>query len=89
MNDQECKEVFARLSEYLDGDLPDGACAELERHIEGCAPCVEFIESLRKSVRLGKQYHPAEEPPPLSPESERILREAYLRMRSERIKNKQ
>jgi anti-sigma factor RsiW len=83
MNDPECHDVFAKLSEYLDGDLPDDACDELERHIRGCAPCVEFVESLRKSVKLGRQYQAMEGPPPLSPEAEKILKEAYEKMRAE------
>ena len=81
MNDPECQDVFAKLSEYLDGDLPEAACEELEQHIRGCAPCVEFVESLRKSVRLGRQYQATEKPPPLSPEAERTLKDAYERMR--------
>ena len=37
-------------SAYLDAELPPGDCAEIEKHIAGCPPCVEFVESLRKSV---------------------------------------
>ena len=36
----DCKEIFARLSEYLDAELPPDACADIEAHIAGCAPCV-------------------------------------------------
>lgn len=85
MNNEECRDVFARLSEYLDGELPENACEELEQHIRGCAPCVEFVESLRKSVHLSRQYQPAEPPPALSAESEQVLRDAYHRMRAERL----
>ena len=48
----DCREMFERLSEYLDGELPPEVCERYARHIEGCAPCVQFVESLRRAVRL-------------------------------------
>jgi anti-sigma factor (TIGR02949 family) len=48
----ECREMFERLSDYLDGDLPLDVCERYARHIEGCSPCVRFVESLRRAVRL-------------------------------------
>lgn len=48
----ECREMFERLSEYLDGELPVEVCERYARHIEDCAPCVQFVESLRRAVRL-------------------------------------
>src|SRR5579859_4075859 len=33
-----CKEMFAQLSNYLDDQLDDSLCEELERHIGGCEP---------------------------------------------------
>jgi anti-sigma factor RsiW len=44
--------MFERLSEYLDGELPLDVCERYARHIEDCAPCVQFVESLRRAVRL-------------------------------------
>jgi anti-sigma factor RsiW len=73
----ECESIFEVLSEYLDGELPDADCAALEQHIRDCAPCVEFVESLRKSIRLGKQFRPREPVPPLSPETKQKLKNAY------------
>lgn len=68
------------LSEYLDGELPPATCAELDRHIRGCAPCVAFVESLRKSVRLCRGYLPEIEAPPLSEEGKHTLQDAYARL---------
>ena len=53
-----CKEVFAMLSDYLNMELPPEACQEIEAHIAGCRPCVEFAESLRKTVDLCRHYQP-------------------------------
>lgn len=49
---ESCQEMFARLSEYIDGELPDDICIRIERHMGDCAPCERFLESLRRTVRL-------------------------------------
>ena len=79
-----CKEIFAILSEYLDMELAPASCQELESHLEGCRPCIEFVESLRKSIGLCREYSPAELPKPLSEEAHHELQKAYERMLSTR-----
>ena len=77
---ERCKEIFAILSEYLDMELPPDSCRELESHLEGCPPCIDFLESLRKSINLCREYSPAELPKPLSEDAGRQLKAAYYRM---------
>lgn len=48
---RKCKQIFANLSEYLDGNLDDALCQELERHMAGCAPCEAFLSSLRNTIQ--------------------------------------
>jgi RNA polymerase sigma-70 factor (ECF subfamily) len=45
-----CKAMFAELSNYLDERLDDSLCEELEKHMEGCEPCQEFLSSLRSTI---------------------------------------
>ena len=77
MKAEDCESIFAALSEYLDGELPRADCEQLERHIRDCAPCVEFVNSLRKSIRLGGQYQAEEPAPPIPAEVKQSLEEAY------------
>jgi len=77
---ESCQEVFALLSAYLDLELPPDACAEVEAHLADCAPCVEFAESLRKTVDLCRRYQPAELPGPLGQQARDNLLEAYQKM---------
>jgi len=76
----DCKEIFARLSEYLDAELPPDACADIEAHIAGCAPCVEFVDSLKRSIALCRQFEPGELPAPLADKTRETLRAAYQKM---------
>jgi RNA polymerase sigma-70 factor, ECF subfamily len=47
-----CKEMFAELSNYLDDELDDSLCEELEKHMDGCEPCMAFLSSLERSIQL-------------------------------------
>lgn len=53
--------MFAGLSDYLDGELDDFSCEEIEAHLDGCEPCKKFLRSLEESIRQCKQS-PAECP---------------------------
>jgi anti-sigma factor RsiW len=71
MADRRCKRIFAMLSDYLDGALPVGDCRKLERHLEGCKPCIAFLESLKTTVEACRRYGQNKKlnlPPPLPPE---------------------
>jgi anti-sigma factor RsiW len=84
MNEPQCDDVFAKLSEYLDGQLPESACAELEKHLQGCPPCIEFLASLRRSVELCRQYGGECRPSEPAPEQVTQLRQAYHAMLARR-----
>ncbi len=45
-----CKAMFAELSNYLDEQLDDSLCEELERHLSGCEPCKAFLSSLEATI---------------------------------------
>jgi anti-sigma factor (TIGR02949 family) len=73
----ECKEIFTRLSEYLDRELPAGLCDEIEQHIAGCPPCVEFVKSLEQTVKLCREVDLTDGQPKLSDEKLAELKAAY------------
>jgi RNA polymerase sigma-70 factor (ECF subfamily) len=49
-----CKELFAELSNYLDEEMDDSLCAELEKHLNGCGPCQAFLSDLERSIEQCK-----------------------------------
>jgi len=77
---QRCREMFARLSEYIDGELDPEICAVIEGHMDDCAPCEAFLESLRRTVDLARDLPPHELPEGVA----RELVEAYRRTRESR-----
>jgi hypothetical protein len=80
-----CRELFAMLSDYLNLDLPPAACQEIESHLAGCPPCIEFADSLRRTVDLCRSYRPDEMPAPISEDARERLLDAWHKMLSSRI----
>lgn len=80
-NSAECRELFARLSAYLDGELAAEERRQIEEHLCDCPPCVEFIESLRRTVDLCHGFEPEGDPPPVKPELKQKLLEAFQKAR--------
>ena len=52
MNPHECRHLLGSLSEYIDGELEEGLCAEIEQHMAGCENCRIVVDSLRKTIHL-------------------------------------
>ncbi|MGA3018516.1 MAG: zf-HC2 domain-containing protein [Bryobacteraceae bacterium] len=77
---EKCKEIFSLLSDYLDLELPPDACQEIETHLAGCPPCIEFAESLRRTVELCRNYRPTELPEPIGKQAREQLLDAYQKM---------
>lgn len=73
----DCKQVFALLSQYLDAELTPESCDEIKAHLAGCPPCIEFFDSLQRSIRLCHDCESAEAPSPLSPAARDQLLAAY------------
>lgn len=56
-----CRKMFAGLSDYLDGELDDFSCKEIEAHLNGCEPCKKFLRSLEATIK-SCQHSPADCP---------------------------
>lgn len=50
-----CQRIFAGLSDYLDGQLDDFSCEEIEAHLNGCEPCKKFLRSLEATIERCRQ----------------------------------
>lgn len=54
----DCKQMFAALSDYLDGELPEASCSDIRRHLSDCAPCISFLNDLNRAVGNVKNVPP-------------------------------
>ena len=58
-----CRELFERLSEYVDGELSQEICEEIQRHMDGCTPCVAFARTLKATAEMCRRL-PSQPIPP-------------------------
>ena len=49
-----CKSLLPFLSDYMDGDLSEELCREVESHAAECENCRIVVDTLRKTISL---YH--------------------------------
>jgi predicted anti-sigma-YlaC factor YlaD len=49
---EECRQLLDSLSDYIDGDLPQELCNEIEHHMKDCDNCRIVIDTLSKTVSL-------------------------------------
>ncbi len=49
-----CKSLLGSLSDYVDGELSEVLCREIECHMSECENCRIVVDTLRKTISL---YH--------------------------------
>ena len=48
----DCGEVRAASSDFIDGELNSGESSRIRSHLERCAACTAFIETLRATIDM-------------------------------------
>ena len=72
-----CRQAVELMSDYLDGRLEERDRVRLERHLDDCPHCVEYLAQLRVTIdALGRA-----EPDDLSDEALDELVDLYRRWR--------
>ncbi len=61
----DCRECMELLSDYVDGSLPKHRAEVLEWHLEGCAPCVSFVNTYKGTVDAARRLRETTLPPEL------------------------
>jgi RNA polymerase sigma-70 factor, ECF subfamily len=74
-----CKAMFAELSDYLDEQLDDSLCEELERHMTGCEPCQAFVATLEATIEQCR-HSAGDVPPPKAARLREELMHQYQRL---------
>ena len=49
-----CKEFNDFLADYLEGELDDKTHTVFDAHLQMCPPCVDYLDSYKDVIRLGK-----------------------------------
>lgn len=68
---EECRILFEKMSEYLDGELDAGLCSKIMRHLEACPDCLNCFKSLKNTVDICKRFP-----------REKVPKEIHVRLRA-------
>jgi len=60
-----CRQIAELLGDYLEGTLPKRTKELLDWHIDGCPPCVAFLNTYRGTVNATRALRDVEIPPEL------------------------
>jgi RNA polymerase sigma-70 factor, ECF subfamily len=69
-----CDDLLAKLTDYTEGASDADLCAEIERHLAGCAPCETLRKDLLDLRRLCRSCDPPKLPGDARARIEKLLR---------------
>src|SRR5258706_12256845 len=72
--EMDCRKIAEVLGDYLEGTLPKRTAELLEWHIDGCAPCVAFVNTYRGTLNATRSLRDVEIPPELKNRLLAVLR---------------
>ena len=55
MDIEHCRGMLGDLSDFLDGELSDEFCQEIEEHMAGCEECRIVVDTLNKTILLYRE----------------------------------
>jgi hypothetical protein len=70
----ECRAIADLLGDYLDGTLSPRIRELIDWHIEGCGPCVAFVNTYRTTIRAAGKLRETDIPPELRQRLLAVLR---------------
>ena len=50
--------MFEKLSEYIDNELDEVTCKDIERHANDCIPCQVCLGTLKRTIEICKSMEP-------------------------------
>lgn len=70
-----CRELAELLMDFVENDLAQEMCHQVEEHLRACPPCVVFVETYRVTIHLSRRLPCGELPEHLRCRCEEMLRE--------------
>jgi predicted anti-sigma-YlaC factor YlaD len=55
IHETQCCNYLGNLSDYIDGELQEEICSQIEEHMKTCENCRVVVNTLKKTVELYEQ----------------------------------
>ena len=49
-----CRELADLLVDFVSGELPPDHRDRVQQHLDGCTPCVHYVQTYQLTIRLGR-----------------------------------
>ena len=70
---ENCRQLFSQLSDYLDRELDERTCEEIDAHLCDCLPCRVCMETLKKTVNICQHLDREQVPPDFSERLRKLI----------------
>ena len=80
--DLECRQIAELLGDYFDGSLPRETRELIDFHIDGCPPCVAFLNTYKGTMDATRRLPDAPIPPELKNRLLAVLKNTGFQPRS-------
>jgi anti-sigma factor RsiW len=74
-----CQQIVELITDYLEETMPRSQRRRFEAHIAGCEHCTEYLEQMRRTIRLTGRLRVED----LSPEMHDEFATIYRRLQAE------
>ncbi len=85
-NEPKGKGTTGPAGDSLGFQLSSEELEEISVHLAGCPPCVEFVESLKTTVKMCRELGVEEKPAPINASTRQKMLDAYQAMLDARKK---
>lgn len=72
-----CRNLFEKMSEYIDGELDAAAAAAIRRHLADCPYCAVCRDTLQRTVDLCRSLPDRPVPPDFSAKMTLLIAERF------------
>lgn len=69
-----CSKYIQNIADFIDGEIDESLCGELEEHMKNCENCRIMVDTLRQTVVLCRDGKKEKLPPELEAKLNNILK---------------
>lgn len=76
------RQIFKKVCDFIDGELDEVTCDEIQKHIKACPKCRVYVDSVRKTI----VFYQVKDSPKRLPESARQRLYATVTLKAKKKK---
>jgi len=69
-----CSKYIQNIADFIDGDIDETLCADIEKHLEECNNCRLMVDTLKQTVVLCRDGKQEKLPPEIEAKLNNVLK---------------